>query len=486
MATALQMAGEGSTGKVVISGMYYLGNKPYQLPSVGFPVTITGKTLDDGIRYTGASVAAPINRSISLSGETTFEHLTMFADSGYTHNIILANGHKLTIGEGVNSICREGKTYYFAIYGGAYNEGDVVESTDVTIRSGTWRGVYAGGYDSIVTGTAKLDISGATVYDSIHASRMGNLGKLELTISDTTVLTGGIYAGSFTANSPKKLGFVKEGVTITLGENVVAPYLYCSAKTYGGIQGGVTLILKGTDMTKVPLAARYPSLSASYTTDWILVKLGVDISADLTLEPAMELDLSGYDITGELTVDGALTVYDSATDDYDVSDGVFGSITGNVTGTLVAKDGYVAAANGFHRFGGQYISGVSLRPGNAGIYYTATVLADEVLRDAMETGVAVSLTDLPGTDFETDEDTLYTTGSHGVLIQNILKGDTEDADRAIMDIYAASYAKLPDGTVLVSDENIAYSLYDVLLAVREQNPAAFESFCKTYNIENWF
>ena len=55
-----------------------------------------------------------------------------------------------------------------------------------------------------------------------------------------------------------------------------------------------------------------------------------------------------------------------------------------------------------------------------------------------------------------------------------------------MDIYAASYVKLKDGTVLTSDAEIAYSLYDVLLEIKEQNPAAFEAFCTTYNIANWF
>ena len=216
------------------------------------------------------------------------------------------------------------------------------------------------------------------------------------------------------------------------------------------------------------------------------MKLGADLATDVTLTSEMELDLCGYDITGNLTADGALTVYDSATDDYDVSDGVYGEITGTVTGTLVAADGYIAAANGFHKFGGQYISGVSLRPGNAGIYYTATFLGDQVLMNEIETGVAVSLVDLPGTDFETDEDTLYTKGTTGVIIENILKGDADDADRAIQDIYAASYVKLKDGTVLTSDEEIAYSLYDILLLLKDQNPEAFQSFVSTWQIENWF
>ena len=192
------------------------------------------------------------------------------------------------------------------------------------------------------------------------------------------------------------------------------------------------------------------------------------------------------DITGSLTVDGTLTVKDSATDDYDVSDGLCGEITGTVTGTLVAAEGYIAAAGGYHKFD-QYISHVSLRPGEAGIYYTAAILYDEVLAEEIESqGVAVSLADLPGTDFETDTDTLYTTGTTGVMVQNILKGDSEDADRGIMDIYAASYVKLNDGTVLTSDENVAYSLYDVLLLVGKVEPDELDAFVKQYHIENWF
>ena len=184
--------------------------------------------------------------------------------------------------------------------------------------------------------------------------------------------------------------------------------------------------------------------------------------------------------------EAVLTVKDTQTDDYTVADGVVGEITGTVTGTLVAAEGYIAAAKGFHKFGGHYISGVSLRPGNAGIYYTATFLADQVLLSALETGVAVSLADMPGADFAADADTLYTTGTTGVMIANILKGDAEDADRAIMDVYAASYAKLPDGTVLVSDAEIAYSLYDILLILQTQNPEAFESFVTDHNIQSWF
>ena len=44
----------------------------------------------------------------------------------------------------------------------------------------------------------------------------------------------------------------------------------------------------------------------------------------------------------------------------------------------------------------------------------------------------------------------------------------------------------PDGTVLVSENEVAYSLYDVVTILQTQNYEAFQSFVTTHNIENWF
>ena len=357
----------------------------------------------------------------------------------------------------------------------------------LTIRSGSWLTAYAGGYRGSVTGTARLDISGATFQNNIAATYCGDIGSVEMIIANTTVAKSSnyaIYMGPLDYTATYKHGSVQGDSVLTLGENVSATAVYGSARTNGHIYGDAVVILKGADLSQVPVKEKYPETKGTAAGHKLI--LAADITADVTLDSAYTLDLNGHDITGSLTVNGTMTVYDSATDDYTVADGVCGEITGAVTGTLAAKEGYIAAGNGFHKFGGQYISSVSLRPRNAGIYYSATVLADEVLMEALETGVAVSLADMPGTDFETDEDTLYATGTHGVLVQNILKGDSEDADRAITDIYAASFVKLPDGTVLVSEETVAYSLYDVLLLVRDQYPDEFADFVETHNIENWF
>lgn len=484
MADALQNApNAGSGGTLIISGLYDLGAQQSNLPGADFPVTITGKTAADGFLFTGGSTQE--NRTFEIHGDTTFQNLTLKINNSETYNYMLGNGYKLVIGANVNTVPYKANAY-FTLAGGDYGHTDSTETTDLTVLSGQWRSIYAGGYRASVKGLAKAVISDCYVYHTVCPTYCGNIGASDIRIENTEVAaqaTSAIYAGPVTYNSGYAVGAIKGESKLTVGSNVTAAAIYAGSREKGNTEGPVRIIID-TETVTVPIYSR-PHSSSTGQVNEVLVQLAQDITGTLTLDTTT-VDMNGFDITGTLTVDGTVTVFDSATDDYDVSDGKYGTITGTVTGALVAKDGYIAAANGYHKFGGQYISGVSLRPANAGIYYTATVLADQVLMAELETGVAVSLVDMPAADFETDEDTLYCAGTTGVMIENILTGDAKDADRAITDIYAASYVKLADGTVLVSDTEIAYSLYDILLILQTQNPEAFQSFCTTHNIQNWF
>ena len=469
----LQLAPAGSSGKLIISGLYDLGAQQSNLPGASYPVTITGKTAADGFLFTGGSEQP--DRTFEIHGDTTFRDITFKINNTETYNYIVGNGYKLVMDTGVNTVVAKANAY-FTIFGGDYDYTDKTASTDLTIRSGSWRSIYAGGYRASVTGQAKADISGCYVYHSIAPTYCGNIGSSQIRIENTVVeaqTTSAIYGGPISYNSSNKVGALKGESKLIIGDDVSASAIYAGSRERGNTEGLVRIVID-SEAVNIPIYSR-PHADSTGTVKEVLVQLNRDVTGSLTLDTT-GLDLNGFNITGNVTVDGTLTVYDSATDDYDVSDGVYGQITGTVTGTLVAKDDYIAAANGFHKFGGQYISGVSLRPGNAGIYYSATVLADEVLLAELETGVAVSLVDMPTADFATDEDTLYCAGTNSVLVQNILTGDADDADRAIMDIYAASYVKLPDGTVLVSDNTVAYSLYDILMLLKTQNPTAYESF----------
>ena len=474
---ALQMvnAPEGTEGKIILLSDYTIPGQSIEFPTCSFPVTITSQTGNEGFIYSPTGAVKQEYRTIAFHGETTLENIKLHYTSGKLIAGMKANGHKLTIGENVDVVVPE-NGYYLNIYGGTYLFGDDVASTDLTILSGTWRNAYVGGFGKKVLGDARLTVKNASFTAKIMAQYSGGIrGDMYIHLENTNVGSD-LHGGGAKDN-------VDGNVYITLGEGVTAPNIYAGNTTSGNVLGTVTVIADGADLSKI---AFHGTAKGTGTVGGAVLQLNRDVDYGFTVQPNVELDLGGFDITGNLTVDGTLTVFDSATDDYDVSDGRCGEITGTVTGTLAAKDGYVAAGGGFHKFGGQYISSVSLRPRNAGIYYSATVLADEVLLAELETGVAVSLADMPGSDFETDEDTLYAKGSHGVLVQNILKGDAEDADRAIMDIYAAAYVKLPDGTVLVSENDVAYSLFDILLILKEQDTEAFQSFCDDYAIENWF
>ncbi|MBR4863922.1 MAG: hypothetical protein IKU07_05035 [Oscillospiraceae bacterium] len=475
MDAALEGADAASQANLKIVGLYELGTTRVYLPTVNFHVTISGKTAADGFSYTGGSTQE--TRIIDICGDTTFQNMTLHSNSAGNYNHLNANGHKFVIGEGVNCTTKKSNAY-FTLAGGNYSGS--CASTDLTVRSGKWRTIYVGGYLGAVTGQAKGDISGCWVYQNITVSYRGSIGSVDMKIANTTVSsaveTSAIYAGPIEKKSASQ-AIVAGDVTITLGENIIAQGVYASGRQ-GIVNGTVTIIADGIDLSKVSVRAY--CADATGNTAAAILKLNTDVTQDVTLDAALPLDLNGYDITGNVIVDGELTVKDSATDDYTVADGACGEITGTVTGTLVAADGYVAAANGFHKFA-QYISNVSIRPSNAGIYYSATFLCDEVLSaEFAARGVAVSLVDLPDADFETDADTLYSVGNHGVMVQDILKGDAEDADRAVMDIYAASYVKLKDGTVLTSTENIAYSFYDILMLLKAQNQSAYESLIQLW------
>ena len=483
----------GITGKIVLMDVYALPSGRQALPAHSYPVEITGYTATCGMSHPGDG--AEDQNIIAISGPTTLSNMKLIAGGNTDHNYLSACGHKLVIGKGVTGV-KNNKGRYFKICGGDYR--GTFPSTDVTVLSGDWYMLYAGNFASgTISGDAKLVVKDANVTATIEATyRCTIKGNVYMELRNITG-DGNIYAGA--ASSGKVYG----DVTLVLGENLqkVNAYACASNSTFSG---RFTVVADGVDLTKTNIYGRSGSSSVIVPATLILnsgeladvvntfvcredatVILDCDQTKAATATKSFNLDLNGYDALLDIAEGATVTVWDSQTDDYTVQDDAgYGILT--ATGNAVAKEGYIAAEGGFHKFGGQYISGVSLRPGNAGIYYTATFLCDEVLLSTLEMGVAVSLADMPGSDFATDEDTLYTVGTTGVMIQNILTGDAEDTDRAIMDIYAASYVKLPDGTVLVSENEVAYSLYDVLLILKTQNPDAFHSFCETWNIASWF
>ena len=120
------------------------------------------------------------------------------------------------------------------------------------------------------------------------------------------------------------------------------------------------------------------------------------------------------------------------------------------------------------------VSGISMRPGSAGIYYSCTWNCDEVLKPQLKTmGVAVSVANMPGVDFATDRDTLYTQVAaadlqngeeyNSVLINNIFEESaTNNASRGTTAIYATPYVVLENGESVVRPDEFKHSLQTVL------------------------
>ena len=207
-------------------------------------------------------------------------------------------------------------------------------------------------------------------------------------------------------------------------------------------------------------------------------------SSTLELNKTLVLDLNGTALT--VTGSGKLYGFDTANDTYET----FGTAT--VTGVSVEpmymapnNRRYVAitdeSGTSFHRLG-MGISHVALRPSDAGVYYKGTWKCDSVLAEKIDTfGVAVSLVNMPGENFATDADTLYTVMDGkslvsgepvtSAIIQNIFTEGGDNDTNARRDIYAATYAVMNDGTVIVGDDSrlaqggVDYSFLDVLRSV---------------------
>ena len=214
----------------------------------------------------------------------------------------------------------------------------------------------------------------------------------------------------------------------------------------------------------------------------------------LEMDGMLVLDMNGCDLT--VTGSGKLYGFDTANDEYEV----YGTAT--VTGVTV-EPMYMAPNNrryvtvsdetgtSFHRLR-MGISHVALRPAVSGLYYKGLWQCDSVLAEKIDTyGVAVSLENMPGADFATDEDTLYTvlagdtfesgTAQPSAMIANILSEGGDNDSNGRTPIYATTYAVMTDGTVLAGDDNqlqdngVDYSLYDLFRSVNRIWPKLSDS-----------
>ena len=417
------VVGEDNTGKVVLLSDYDMGTAAYTFPSHSYTVTYTGKTADIALVKTGGTTQAAA--SVSLGGPSIFQNITIKNSTSASYNNFNCRGFKTVFYEDVTCVANS-KGKHFMLAAGSYNA--ACASTDLTVLSGNWNMIYAGGYLGGVTGDAKLTVRNATVAGQIMAAYSGAIGgNITYDIADTTA--GGIYLGIGKTND------VGGNITATIGTNTSFEFLYAGNRDSGNVTGTVHVIAQNADLTDATLYGTsktsgevgksiltnrgstlgtvigfdetnvqeftgiyhiylggeqvqtcYTFSSAAEAAgklDNAIIRLGSDAMDTAVVPGGLVLDLAGYSLSG-ITVDGIIYGMDSTTDGY----------TCQNVGTLTLKAGTVAAhvkdettlkrymaieeENGytFHRFY-MGITHMNLKPDATGVGYKAAFYGDE-------------------------------------------------------------------------------------------------------------
>ncbi len=179
------------------------------------------------------------------------------------------------------------------------------------------------------------------------------------------------------------------------------------------------------------------------------------------------LDLNGNDIFELDVAEGkTVTVLDAQTDDYAVSDGIYGKIYAH-SGNVVAAEGYLAVTEdtflSFHKLTLE-ITAMSLRSEADGkydpsVYYKSNFRGDEVVaKQIAKYGIALNVKEAPSksnmnTTSAASAFTGFTAGENGnagtgTLLKGIIKHSNSEANNdrnANMPIYGRPYVQLTSG-----------------------------------------
>ena len=209
----------------------------------------------------------------------------------------------------------------------------------------------------------------------------------------------------------------------------------------------------------------------------------------LEMDSDLVLDMNGTKLT--VTGSGKLYGFDTANDAFaEYGMAAVSGVTVEPMYMAPNNNRYVAVetaeGTSFHRLG-MGISSVVLRPSVSGLYYKGIWQCDDLLAAQIASyGVAVSVENMPGENFASDADTLYTVmdGSGFVsgqtqtsaIIENILTEGADNDANGRTNIYATTYAVMADGTVVVGDDNnpteggVDCSLHEVVQTVNRRWP----------------
>ncbi len=349
-----------------------------------------------------------------------------------------------------------GATGEMNLYGGSISGGTISGTADAVSTSAC---VYNSG-KILFTNSVNVDsvylapVSGGPALSEMLTFR-NYTGSVALYLSDAVTLTDGLV-----------LGAVDGDVN---AENITLP-----DTGFKVARKGDQLIAKWPEpVENTNAGTAHDTLEEAVEEAQVgdVLRLNRDISGDTTVSKTVMLDLDGHSIDGTVTAAREQTLYvkDSQTADHDITDGVYGKISG-ISGNVLAApampsaDRYLmhTADDGisFHAVG-MTLRSINLRPGSAALYYTAEFAGDSIVSGQVAAyGIAMSVTEVPtGENMDVVGDHTVLTGTFGTddttayscLLQNIISADNDDAANrrnAGLPVYSTAYVQLTDGSRL--------------------------------------
>lgn len=196
-----------------------------------------------------------------------------------------------------------------------------------------------------------------------------------------------------------------------------------------------------------------------------IIKLMTDCDESVTAD-TLYMDLNGH-LLSQVTVTQGLFCYDNTATVNKAGNGGILAVNGPVAPDFSAGNNrYIALeCDGSYTFHvlEMTVDTVTLRTGEAGIYYGASIRCDDQLKASIAAhGIALSTVDMPGNDYD-EAHNLYIRNNGApygeftsVVVSGIFKeGAADNARRGQLPIYANIYLVLENGSVILGDNTTA-------------------------------
>jgi hypothetical protein len=439
----------------------------------------------------------------------------------------------------------------FNMYGGTVKGGRVFDFTGEYVKNGAPAKVTKTGQGGTIYNTGSVNVYGGTIeagkVDKITGTAYLNKNgtySYSQTVEPTGKTVDGIYmstAGKLTVGGnavveevylpgfSSKYLYVDNGFAGSLGITL-SGMLSSNTATIGTCEEGADLgdatftfdsgdlrVYTDTTNLKVTAGALLRDLSGdnyryyetvqdavkAYTwseTDPSYIRMMEKTGEPLQINQNLYLDLNGNNVDGDITVAEGSTLYcmDDKTRDYSVSDGVYGKLTGKITGNVEGvpamtvgykpSSGYsyrlpslmITEADGvsFHTLR-LHLRYVSLQTANAGMYFSAYINGDQKIQEHVDSfGIALNANETVLVNGEPSAHNLYTTNTadlwksesyyYSVLVDGIMKAENTDqvnAANAENPVYACPYVVIDGQTVWGFEES--WTLHQLVEAADE-------------------